>query len=76
VRAPEGAADARHSGSDVYVEDCLYDLHADPHQRTNLVEDPAVADVRAGLRATLSDRILEAGEREPEILPAVSAENA
>jgi uncharacterized sulfatase len=55
---------------DVYVEDVLYDNAADPHQRTNLVADPATAAIRDELRATLLRRMAEAGEPAPEILPA------
>jgi len=57
-------------GSDVYHEEYLYDLENDPHERSNLVRDPAYADVRAELAATLKRRMTEAGEAVPEILPA------
>lgn len=66
VRAPGAPGDQ--PASDVYVEDFLYDLEADPHERNNLVADPAYADVRGGLAATLKRRMVEAGEAEPEIL--------
>ncbi len=56
--------------SDVYVEDFLYDLEADPHERHNLVADPAYADVRAGLAETLKRRMIQAGEKKPVIHPA------
>jgi len=56
--------------SDRYVEDFLYDLERDPHERNNLVADPALAGVRAELATTLKRRMAEAGERVPEILPA------
>jgi uncharacterized sulfatase len=56
--------------SDTYVEDFLYDLAADPYERHNLVADPACAEVRAELAATLKRRMMEAGERAPEILGA------
>ncbi len=69
VSAP-GKDGAIHPASDLYVEEFLYDLDADPHERTNLVVEEALADVRAGLRRRLMRRIIEAGEREPEILPA------
>ena len=55
--------------SDVYVEDFLYDLDADPHERSNLVRDPAHADTRAQLAATLIRRMQAAGEPAPQILP-------
>ena len=65
VRAPEkGGGDA---DSDVYVEDFLYDLEADPHEKSNLIADAAGAGVRAELAATLKRRMVEAGEDEPAI---------
>jgi arylsulfatase A-like enzyme len=69
VRAPDkhGWDDC---DSDVYVEDFLYDLDTDPHERNNLVSDAAHADTRAQLAATLKRRMAEAGEAEPEIRPA------
>ena len=57
-------------GSDRYVEQYLYDLDADPHERTNLVADPTLADTRAELAATLKRRMVDAGETEPVIDPA------
>lgn len=59
-------------GSAVYHEECLYDLERDPHERHNLVRDPALAEVRAGLAARLKAAMRAAGESEPEILPAVA----
>lgn len=55
--------------SELYVEAFLYDLEADPHERNNLVSDPAYAEVRAELCATLNRRMAEAGEALPEIVP-------
>lgn len=55
--------------SEVYEEDFLYDLEADPHERNNLVCDPGLKEVRAELAARLKRRMAEAGETEPEILP-------
>jgi arylsulfatase A-like enzyme len=69
VTAPD-----KHGGkdpaSDRYVEEFLYDLDADPHERENLVGDPGRADVRAGLAAALKRRMAGAGEPEPLIEPA------
>ncbi len=59
-----------HPGSGVYVEEFLYDLEADPHERDNLVREPSLAGVRAELAGRLKKRMVEAGEREPEIRPA------
>ncbi|MGQ9731454.1 MAG: sulfatase-like hydrolase/transferase [Candidatus Zipacnadales bacterium] len=56
--------------SDIYVEDFLYDLEADPHERINLVRDPTLADIRAELAEILKGRMAEAGESVPVILPA------
>jgi hypothetical protein len=53
-----------------YVEDFLYDLEADPHERNNLVSDPDLPEVRDKLSGTLKSRMREAGEEEPVILPA------
>jgi arylsulfatase A-like enzyme len=66
VRAPGGSA----SSADSYYEDFLYDLEKDPHERNNLVRDPALADLRAELGERLKRRMRHAGEAEPGILPA------
>jgi uncharacterized sulfatase len=68
VRAPHrsGSTDA---DSDLYVEDYLYDLEADPHERNNLVADPSLADVRAELADVLKRRMAQAGEEIPQIDP-------
>jgi uncharacterized sulfatase len=60
----------RDPSSDHYVEQYLYDLDADPHERNNLVRDPAYAGVRAQLAETLKRRMVEAGETTPAISPA------
>ena len=69
VRAPEGAADAVHRHSPVYVEDHLYDLASDPHEQTNLVDAPAHKHVRADLADRLRAWMREIGEPEAEIQP-------
>jgi arylsulfatase A-like enzyme len=66
VRAPQKSGDE--PSSDVYVEDFLYDLEADPHERNNLVADPAFRGIRRELAATLKRRMIQAGEAEPVIL--------
>ncbi|MBN1557191.1 MAG: sulfatase-like hydrolase/transferase [Lentisphaerae bacterium] len=68
VSAPDTPGSA--ASSPRYVEDHLYDLEADPHERNNLVRDPVYAAVRAGLAETLKRRMAEAGEPVPDILPA------
>ncbi len=65
VRAPEKKGSD--PDSDVYVEDFLYDLEFDPHERNNLVSEPAHKNIRAELAARLKKRMTQAGEREPEI---------
>ena len=69
VSAPDkhGGKDA---ASDAYVEEFLYDLEADPHERSNLVRDTAYAEVRGQLAGTLKRRMVEAGENEPVIKSA------
>ena len=57
-------------GADRYVEEFLYDLDADPHERNNLVSDATLADTRATLAETLKRRMVEAGESAPEIVAA------
>lgn len=47
VRAPEKSGSD--PSSDVYVEDFLYDLEADPHERNNLIADQAFRDIRKDL---------------------------
>jgi len=56
--------------SDVYVEDFLYDLLHDPHERSNLVADPAYLDVCVELASRLKYRMKQAGEEIPDIIPA------
>ncbi len=65
VRAPEKTG--QDASSDIYVEDFLYDLEADPHERNNLVRDPRLEDVRRELAQTLIRRMAAAGEEPPEI---------
>jgi uncharacterized sulfatase len=69
VKAPE--FDANAPFSDVYREDCLYDLVNDPHERTNLAADPAYAAVREQLRALLVSYLEKAQEPQAKILPAL-----
>lgn len=66
VRAPNKTG--QDPASDVYVEDFLYDLDADPFERNNLVRDPDFAGVRQTLAQTLKRHILEAEGMTPQIL--------
>ena len=56
-------------GSEVYYERFLYDLENDPHERNNLIVDPAYASVRSELSKMLKSKMAEANEKIPEILP-------
>lgn len=69
VQAP-GAKPWEDPASSHYVESHLYDLATDPHQRHDLVRDPAYAAVRAQLRERLAVRMAEAGEAPATIAPA------
>jgi arylsulfatase A-like enzyme len=69
VYAPDKSG-GKDPASDHYVEQFLYDLDADPHERNNLVADPAYAQVRGQLAETLKRRMAEANETIPTISPA------
>ncbi len=56
--------------SDTYVEQYLYDLDTDPHERNNLVRDPTYAGLRDNLAQRLIKRMVQAGEQAPTILLA------
>lgn len=62
-----------HPGSDFYHEECLYDLLQDPHERNNLVNNPAYTSIRSELAAKLINFMRDIGEKAPVILPAVAA---
>ncbi|MBU0716155.1 MAG: sulfatase-like hydrolase/transferase [Verrucomicrobia bacterium] len=66
VRAPDKSGGD--PSSDLYVEDSLYDLESDPHERNNLVTNPGLREIRAELARTLKRRMVEAGEAEPRIV--------
>jgi uncharacterized sulfatase len=66
VRAPNTSG--RDPASELYVEDFLYDLEADPFEHDNLVRAPEFADVRQALAQTLKQYILEVEQMEPQIL--------
>jgi uncharacterized sulfatase len=55
--------------SDEYMEDYLYNLVRDPHERHNLIADPALTKVRTQLAKILKRRMVAAGEKEPVITP-------
>ena len=58
--------------SDTYMEDFLYDLENDIHERNNLVKEPEYAQVRAELAEVLKKKMIEAGENIPKIIPKAS----
>lgn len=65
--AYRGVRTARYS----YVRDSrgpwlLYDNQSDPYQLTNLVDDPAYADVRASLEVRLRERLEAIGDSFPD----------
>ncbi len=57
-------------GSDVYVDDFLYDLAADPWEQNNLIGRPEHEETLKLLRARLIARMLAAGEPAARIEPA------
>ncbi len=65
VRAP--GVSGNEPAAERYVEDFLYDLQNDPHEKNNLAADPKYSDVRADLRARLIQCMLRAGEKKPVI---------
>jgi len=67
VRAPDKTG--QDPASDLYVEDFLYDLDADPHERHNLVDSTAHTAIRRELAGILIRRMVEAGESAPVIIP-------
>ncbi len=69
VYAPDKSG-ARDTQAERYVEEYLYDLDGDPHERSNLVREPAYAAVRAILAQRLIERMAAAGEPRPVILPS------
>jgi arylsulfatase A-like enzyme len=66
VSAPDRSP-SKDSGSEVYREEFLYDLRADPWELANLVGSEAHAGVKAALCRRLKDRMTAAGERAPRI---------
>ncbi|HZG83681.1 sulfatase-like hydrolase/transferase [Paenibacillus sp.] len=66
VTAPD-ADPLRDPGADRYVEEYLYDLHADPYELTNLAGAASHRHVADRLRERLVARMVAAGERAPVI---------
>ncbi len=55
------------AGSDVYEEQYLYDLQADPYELRNLIENKSHENVAQTMRERLIRRMVEAGEETPTI---------
>jgi arylsulfatase A-like enzyme len=64
------------AGSDHYTEECLYDLHSDPHELDNLITIDAYDDVRAKMKERLLNRMKQAGESMPTISAALEPDSA
>lgn len=71
VHAPQ-AHPVKDSGSASYVEQCLYDLQADPYELNNLAGSEAHAPLCEKLRARLVARMVQAGEAAPTIEAAAT----
>ncbi len=54
--------------SEVYEEQYLYDLEADPHEQNNLIEDPRYRATADELAEVLIRRMIAAGEEAPRII--------
>lgn len=65
----EGKNGWQESCSDVYVEQFLYDLAADPWEQTNLIGESSHRSVAESLRPRLVNLMVQAGEAAPRILP-------
>ena len=58
-----------YSRSEIYEETFLYDLENDPHEKQNLIAKLEFIDVRKELSSLLKQRMIEAGESAPIIIP-------
>jgi arylsulfatase A-like enzyme len=76
VRCPgldEKGLPVSQASSDVYADDCLYDLQADPWEQRNLIGATAFKTIVAGLRDRLVRRMTAIGEQEPRFVDAPEA---
>lgn len=69
VYAP-GLNGGAYASSDVYEDDFLYDMEADPWQLRNLAGDAAYRQVREEMARLLVRKMAQAGEKEPVIRAA------
>lgn len=67
VYAP-GLNGGQYPASDLYADDFLYDLKADPYELRNLIDDPAYADIKLDLRRRLLRWISQAENAQPVIV--------
>jgi hypothetical protein len=56
--------------SDIYEDDFLYDLEADPWEQCNLIGIPAFSHVVTDMRRRLVTRMTAIGEKEPQFIDA------
>ena len=56
------AKNADSAFADKYTEDFLYDLDADPHEKNNLIADPAYKEIKAELREILLEYMKKINE--------------
>jgi len=66
VRAPDKTG--QDPDSEIYVDDFLYDLERDPYELYNLVGSSDHVEIQRELSRVLVQRMVQAGEQEPEIL--------
>jgi arylsulfatase A-like enzyme len=60
-------------GAETYIDDCLYDLKADPWELTNLIGYTSHAEVVRVMRERLTRRMVAVGEAEPKFVDAPPA---
>ncbi len=63
-----GKNGALFSRSGFYVDDCLYDLEHDPHERENMIDNVGLLGVKTELARRLKEYMINIGEDEPRIL--------
>ena len=68
VKAPDKSG-WLYAQSDTYLEEFLYDLENDIHERNNLVDDQKYGSVREELADILKRKMADAGEDIPVIIP-------
>ncbi len=59
----------RDESSEVYTEECLYDLEKDPFELHNVVVDPDYELIKIELREKLLEKIEASGEKRPRVSP-------